>query len=50
MLASFEVQQIEQAEVIGFRVIARQPALGLVQVLPTVTEVMVAKEQLPREQ
>lgn len=47
MLASFEIQQIEQAEVIGFRVISRQPALGLIQVSPTVTEVLVAKEQLP---
>lgn len=46
MLASFEIQQIEKAETIGFRVVSSQPVLVLIQILPTVAEVMVAKEQL----
>jgi hypothetical protein len=50
MLASFEIQQIDRAETIGFRVMSTQPALGLIQIFPKVTEVMVAKEQLSSKQ
>lgn len=47
MLANFEIQEIEQNEVIGFRVVSRLPALGMLQISPMVTEVLVAKEKLP---
>jgi hypothetical protein len=46
MLASFEIQQIDRAETM----MSTQPALGLIQIFPKVTEVMVAKEQLSSKQ
>lgn len=47
MLASFEIEPYEQSGLIGFRVSSANPVLGLIPTLPSRTEVLVAKEQIP---
>jgi hypothetical protein len=47
LLAKFEVEELEGIGVTGFRIKSYNPVLGFVQVSPSVTEVLVAKEQLP---
>ena len=47
MLAEFEIQPLDQPGLIGFRVIATNPVLGLIQAQAIKTEVLVAKEELP---
>lgn len=49
MLASYEITQIERSGFIGFRISSSQPALGLLQVAPSKSEVLVAKEQIPSQ-
>jgi hypothetical protein len=47
LLAKFEVKELDGKGVTGFRIKSYNPVLGFVQVTPSVTEVLVAKEQLP---
>ena len=47
MLASFDVQPLEQSGLVGFRVVSFNPVLGLLQTTANKTEVLVAKEELP---
>lgn len=47
LLAKFEVEELEGIGVTGFRIKSYNPALGFVDVSPSLTEVLVAKEQLP---
>jgi len=47
MLAEFEIQPLEQSGLIGYRVSALNPVLGLIQTQAIQTEVLVAKEELP---
>jgi len=47
LLAKLEVEELEGIGVTGFRIKSYNPVLGFVQVSPSVTEVLVAKEQLP---
>ena len=47
MLAKFEIQPLEQSGLIGYRVSALNPVLGLIPTQAIQTEVLVAKEELP---
>lgn len=47
LLASFEIEQLRNTGLAGFRIISSNPALGLLQSAPERTEVLVAKEELP---
>lgn len=47
LLASFEIEQLRDTGLVGFRIISSNPVLGLLQSAPERTEVLVAKEELP---
>lgn len=47
LLASFEIEQLRNTGLVGFRIISSNPVLGLLQSAPERTEVLVAKEELP---
>lgn len=47
LLASFEIEQLRNTGLVGFRIVSSNPVLGLLQSAPERTEVLVAKEELP---
>lgn len=47
LLASFEIEQLRNTGLVGFRIVISNPVLGLLQSAPERTEVLVAKEELP---
>jgi Ca2+/H+ antiporter len=47
LLASYELEEISNDEVVGFRIRTQLPGLGLISLVPSTTEVLVAKEQIP---
>ena len=47
LLASFEIEQLRNTQLVGFRIVSSNPVLGLLQSAPERTEVLVAKEELP---
>ncbi len=49
MLASAEVESIEQSGFVGFRIWHVSPVLGLLQATQSKTEVLVAKEEIPNQ-
>jgi len=46
MLASYEIQPLEQPGLVGFRIEGNHPVLGFVDSGATQTEVLVAKEEI----
>lgn len=47
LLAIFEIEQLRNTGLVGFRIVISNPVLGLLQSAPERTEVLVAKEELP---
>lgn len=46
LLANYNVEELVGDAVVGFRVRAQLPVLGLIPLSPSITEVLVAKEQI----
>lgn len=46
LLANYNVEELVGDAVVGFRVRAQPPVLGLIPLSPSITEVLVAKEQI----